>query len=84
MAWGAEAGATASFVLLKNSIFFYVDQILLCSDGVSCVLSDTQILECVQKCKEEAKSVCSCLVEEAIQCGSSDNLTAIYLYIKED
>ena len=60
------------------------DQILLCSDGVSGVLSDTQILECVQKCKEEAKSVCSCLVEEAIQCGSSDNLTAIYLYIKED
>lgn len=60
------------------------DQILLCSDGVSSVLSDTQILECVQKCKKEAKNVCRCLVEEAIKCGSSDNLTVMYLYIEED
>ena len=53
------------------------DRFLLCSDGVSRALDDAAILGCVAS--NDLRSAVNALVEESIEAGSADNVTAIVI-----
>jgi len=53
------------------------DRFLLCSDGVTRVLDDTAILSCVLS--NDLRTAANALVDEAIEAGSADNVTAIVI-----
>ena len=52
------------------------DIFLLCSDGISGVLSETQLIDCLQRSKGAAE-LADDIVSEAIRLGSKDNCTAL-------
>jgi protein phosphatase len=52
------------------------DCLLLCTDGLTDMLTDTRIAE-VQRSGETAEKTCQCLVEEALNAGGKDNVTVI-------
>lgn len=54
------------------------DRLLLCTDGVSGVLSDTEIAEVLSADMTVERAV-SELITRAISCGSEDNLTALLI-----
>lgn len=57
------------------------DRFLLCSDGVTGVLSDEKLLEVGQSSASE--NVSEALVETALEEGSTDNVTAIVVSVPE-
>jgi serine/threonine protein phosphatase PrpC len=59
----------------------YNDAILLCSDGLSNMLDDNQLLTMILA--NSAKSICQKLVDMANEKGGDDNITTIYLNFEE-
>lgn len=53
------------------------DRFLLCSDGVTRVMDDAAILSCVLS--NDLRTVANALVDESIEAGSRDNVTAIVI-----
>ena len=75
-------GATASFRL--DVLHFQVrvgDRIVLCSDGVSMLLSETMMLKIVTE--EAPQAAAEQLVGEANDRGSPDNVTAVVVEVRE-
>jgi PPM family protein phosphatase len=56
------------------------DRFLLCSDGVTDLLSDEEILEMTQKNKDP-DNLCRKLVETVLERGAPDNATAISVFL---
>jgi len=52
------------------------DQILICSDGLTDMVNDIRIAECIDTSKN-AQAVCDCLVKMALDAGGHDNVTAV-------
>jgi serine/threonine protein phosphatase PrpC len=59
------------------------DQLVLCSDGLSELISDDEILSEVQSSKKP-EIVCNELVNLAIQRGGEDNITVIVAYLHRE
>lgn len=59
------------FVRLKPG-----DQVLLCTDGLTDMVSDTRIAECIDNAKT-AQSACDELIKLALDGGGRDNVTAV-------
>ncbi|HVT29758.1 MAG TPA: protein phosphatase 2C domain-containing protein [Lacipirellulaceae bacterium] len=53
-----------------------IDQILLCTDGLTDMVSETQIAQCLDE-SPDAQTACDRLVELALAAGGRDNVTAI-------
>jgi protein phosphatase len=58
------------------------DIYLLCSDGLSGMVSDTDMLEIVASSKDSGE-VCAKLVERANEAGGEDNITALVVRMEE-
>ena len=58
------------FVRLKPG-----DQVLICTDGLTDMVSDTRIAECIDNAKA-AQSACDALIQLALDAGGRDNVTA--------
>jgi protein phosphatase len=58
------------FVRLKPG-----DQILICTDGLTDMVSDTRIAECIDQ-NLPAQEICDALIELALDAGGRDNVTA--------
>jgi len=58
------------------------DLLLLCSDGLTSMIEDVEILEVVRSGGDEANDVARRLVEAANSSGGEDNITAIALSIR--
>ena len=73
-ALGASGEAIPDFfeVSLKNE-----DIILMCSDGLSNMIDDTEIFETVSSRRDKIKSAVRALIEKANEYGGKDNITAI-------
>lgn len=73
-ALGASGEAIPDFfeVSLKND-----DIILMCSDGLSNMIDDTEIFETVISRRDKIKSAVRALIEKANEYGGKDNITAI-------
>lgn len=71
---GASGDAIPDFfeVSLKEE-----DIILMCSDGLSNMIDDTEIFEIVTSKKDEIKSAVRDLIEKANEYGGKDNITVI-------
>ncbi|WP_310605086.1 Stp1/IreP family PP2C-type Ser/Thr phosphatase [Anaerosporobacter sp.] len=73
-ALGANSGAIPDFfeVALKEE-----DIILICSDGLTNMIDDTELFEIVESRKDRIKSAVRALIEKANEYGGKDNITAI-------
>ena len=56
---------------------FKNDQVLLCTDGLTNMLSEDEILDIITKI-EDPQLVCDTLVENANNKGGEDNITVIF------
>lgn len=59
------------------------DQVLLCTDGLTTMLSDTRIAEVWCENHESPRSACHALVAEANARGGQDNITVVVVARKE-
>lgn len=57
------------------------DKLLLCSDGISDMLEDTVILSILLN-HASPEEACIALVDRAMECGRTDNLTAVVISIE--
>lgn len=59
------------------------DGILLCTDGLTKMLTDSQILQIVQQTGDSLEAVCRALVDEANRQGGEDNVTVVLIGQKD-
>ena len=55
------------------------DQLLLCTDGLTKMMTDQQILDTMLGANTNPESVCHSLIEEALNQGGEDNVTVVIL-----
>jgi PPM family protein phosphatase len=67
------------FIELKEFLFKPDAAVLLCSDGLSDVLTSSQISEIIEGYDGEPNATASELVAAANECGGADNITAIFV-----
>jgi serine/threonine protein phosphatase PrpC len=60
------------------------DVLLLCSDGLTTMVEDQQILETIRERPGDPQSACRALIDLANTHGGDDNVTAILLYAEAD
>ena len=68
--------AVADFIEMRERVFYYVDKILLCSDGLSNMIEDDEIRDIVSE-SDDLKTVGEKLVERANYYGGKDNISAV-------
>lgn len=68
------------YLIEKNDII-PGDCYLICSDGLYEVLTDAQIIKIIEDNIEEKKESCEALIKQAVELGSTDNITAILIHI---
>ena len=54
------------------------DQLLLCSDGLSNMVSQGEILDIIL-CHESLEDACNALLSRALECGAPDNVTIVLM-----
>jgi len=59
------------------------DQVLLCSDGLSGVVEDTEIADLLERASD-GDAACQDLLAAANRAGGPDNITAVLLRVEED
>jgi PPM family protein phosphatase len=57
------------------------DRLLQCTDGLTDMASDTQIAQCLDE-NSDAQKACDCLVQQALDAGGKDNVTAVLANVK--
>jgi PPM family protein phosphatase len=57
------------------------DQVLLCTDGLTDMVSDTRIAECIDDATT-AQAACDQLIALALEAGGKDNVTAVLARVK--
>ena len=67
------------FIEVKEFLFKLDSAILLCSDGLSDLLTSAEILEVIERYNGDAADVPRELVEAANVAGGNDNITAIFV-----
>jgi serine/threonine protein phosphatase PrpC len=67
------------FVEMKEFLFKPDAAILLCSDGLSDLITSAQMMEIIEHYDGDAEQVARELVEAANQAGGKDNITAIFV-----
>ncbi len=67
------------FIEIKEFLFKPDAAILLCSDGLSDLVTSTEILEVIERYDGDPTQVAEELVEAANVAGGSDNITAIFV-----
>jgi protein phosphatase len=72
---GADAEVSPDFALVEPRVG---DAYLLCSDGLSSMLSDADIAELTRR-SSDAHAVVAWLIDAANQAGGKDNVTAMYV-----
>ncbi len=77
---GAEATVTASII---HRPLAAGDMLLLCTDGLTSMLSDTEIAEIIATRPDQVGGTVEDLVQAANQAGGRDNITVILVAIKE-
>jgi protein phosphatase len=60
------------------------DVYVLCSDGLSGMITDREILDVVKDCGTDLESVCRRLVTMANEHGGEDNITAVVIRVEDD
>ena len=65
-------------VVVTRTPFRPGDVVLLCSDGLSGVVSDT-VIESVLATIDDPEAACDALVEKANEAGGPDNVTVVVL-----
>ena len=68
-------GITESVPVISTHEIFQNDKIILCSDGLTNVVSDTEILEIINKF--DYVGAVSALIEKSLEHGGPDNITVI-------
>ena len=68
-------GITESVPVISTYEIFQNDKIILCSDGLTNVVSDTEILEIINKF--DYVGAVSALIEKSLEHGGPDNITVI-------
>jgi protein phosphatase len=68
-------GITESIPVISNHEIFQNDKLILCSDGLTNVVSDTEILEIINKF--DYVGAVSALIEKSLEHGGPDNITVI-------
>jgi protein phosphatase len=58
------------------------DRLLQCTDGLTDMVSDTRIAECLDESKSP-QQVCDRLIKLALDAGGKDNVTAVLAHVKE-
>ncbi len=74
-ALGTEGGAECDVFMRKLT---RGERILLCSDGLTNLVSDEEIWEAAQQCKSP-EGFCKKLIELALEAGAGDNVTVVTL-----
>ena len=67
------------FIEISKQSFLSNSALLLCSDGLSDLLSSDQILSVVTEYSDEPARVVNCLINAAIAAGGKDNVTVVYV-----
>jgi protein phosphatase len=67
---------------LREMEFSQGDAFLFCSDGLTTMLSDEEIRDSVSA-GQEPQALCEALVELANQKGGVDNITVVFVRIKD-
>src|ERR1700730_16560094 len=67
------------FIEVKEFLFKPDAAVLLCSDGLSDILTSSQISEIIEHYDGEPDATASELVAAANECGGADNITAIFV-----
>jgi len=60
------------------------DLFILCSDGLNGMISDDQILQCVQVHRDDLASIAAALVQRANDAGGEDNCTVVLIECAEE
>ena len=68
-------GITESAPVISDHEIFQNDKIILCSDGLTNVVSDTEILEIINKF--DYVGAVSALIEKSLEHGGPDNITVV-------
>jgi protein phosphatase len=69
---------------VKRSELQVGDALLLCSDGLTRYLSDTELLKAIQQAECTAEETCRFLVDKANQRGGKDNITVVLAKFNEN
>lgn len=59
------------------------DVFLMCSDGLTNMISDEGIQTIIQECQEDLSQCCQSLIQKANEAGGIDNITGMILHVKE-
>ena len=78
---GIESGVESS---VQTRMIQTTDQILLCSDGLTKMLSDQEIFEVIHQCLGSLKEACQNLIEKANRLGGEDNITVVLVGEEEE
>ena len=71
---GIESGVESS---VQTKLIQPTDKILLCSDGLTKMMSDEDIFEVIRQSGQSLKEACQNLVEKANRLGGQDNITVV-------
>ena len=74
-----RAADDADFIDIKEFLFKPDAAVLLCSDGLSDVLTAARINEIVERYEGDPEKTARALVAAAIEAGSADNISAIFI-----
>ena len=59
------------------------DKMLLCSDGLHGVVNDPEIIDLMYQA-DHPESACTSLISSALARGSTDNITAVVVFIEKE
>jgi serine/threonine protein phosphatase PrpC len=74
-----HAGADAGFIEIRQCRFRPDAALLLCTDGLTDLVTSAQVREIVEQYEGDAASVAAALVEAANVAGGSDNITVLFV-----
>ena len=67
-----------------EEVLFDRDKILLCTDGLTDMVSEEDIVRIILRCGDDPQKACEQLVDSANEKGGIDNITVILLYCEKD
>ncbi len=67
-----------------EEVLFDRDKILLCTDGLTDMVSEEDIVRIILRCGDDPQMACKKLVDSANEKGGIDNITVILLYCEKD
>ena len=78
---GIESGVESS---VQTRPIQPTDKILLCSDGLTKMMSDEEIFEVLRQSGQSLQKACQNLIEKANRLGGEDNITVVLVGVEEE